>query len=154
MSQKSVLFVCLGNICRSPMAEVALRAEAVARGLALTIDSAGTSGLHNGEGADPRAQAEALRHGVDLSRHRARQVTADDFQHFSHIFAMDQQNLRDLQQIAPRRPLARVGLVMDLVPGRHGTAVIDPWYGDADDFATAWADVAEAARHIVTLLAR
>lgn len=152
MSQKSVLFVCLGNICRSPMAEAALRAEAVAQGLALTIQSAGTSGLHTGEGADPRAVAEARSHGIDLARHRARQVTADDFLHYSHIIAMDPQNLRDLQRMAPRRTLARISLIMDWVPGRHGTAVIDPWYGDAEDFAVAWNDVAEAARHIVAQL--
>jgi protein-tyrosine phosphatase len=154
MSQKAVLFVCLGNICRSPMAEAALRAEAVAQGLALTIDSAGTSGLHVGEGADARAIAEARRHGIDLTKHRVRQVTQDDFLHFGHIYALDQRNLRDLAAVAPRRPLAKVGLLMDIVPGRAGTAVIDPWYGDADDFAAAWEDVAQAAKHIVAYLAR
>jgi protein-tyrosine phosphatase len=154
MSQKSVLFVCLGNICRSPMAEAALRAEAVSQGLALTIDSAGTSGLHTGEGADRRAIAEAQRHGIDLSSHRARMVTQDDFLHFGHIFALDQQNLRDLHRLAPRRPLARLGLALDRVPGRAGQAVIDPYYGDADDFAAAWDDLAQAAKHIVAYLQR
>lgn len=154
MSQKSVLFVCLGNICRSPMAEAALRAEAVAQGLALTIDSAGTSGLHAGEGADPRAIEEVRRHGIDLSKHRARAVTEDDFLHFGHIFALDQQNLRDLRRIAPRRVLAKVGLLLDIVPGRQGQAVIDPYYGDEVDFATAWDDVAEAAKHVVAQLLR
>ncbi|WP_353228553.1 low molecular weight protein-tyrosine-phosphatase [Novosphingobium sp.] len=154
MIQKSVLFVCLGNICRSPLAEAALRAEAVAQGLALTIASAGTSALHAGEPADPRALAEARNHGIDLSYHRARQVTEADFTRFGNIFAMDQQNLRDLHEMAPRRPLARISLLLDHVPGRHGTAVVDPWYGDADDFATAWNDVAEAARYIVAQLAR
>ena len=154
MSQKAVLFVCLGNICRSPMAEAALRAEAVAQGLALTIDSAGTSGLHVGEGADPRAIAEAARRGVDLSTHRARAVSADDFLHFGHIYALDQQNLRDLARLAPRRPLAKVGLLLDTVPDRKGQAVIDPYYGTADDFAQAWDDAAEAARYIVADLMR
>jgi protein-tyrosine phosphatase len=154
MSQKSVLFVCLGNICRSPMAEVALRAEAVAQGLALTIDSAGISGLHTGDGADPRAVAEAQRHGIDLNKHRARQVTEEDFLRFGHIYALDQQNLRDLRRIAPGRSLARVGLLLDMVPGRGGQAVIDPYYGDEDDFAAAWDDVAQAARYIVAQLAR
>lgn len=154
MSQQAVLFVCLGHICRSPMAEVALRAEAVAAGLAVTIDSAGTSGLHAGEGADPRAIAEARRHGIDLTAHRARQVEPDDFIHFGHIFALDHQNLRDLAAIRPHYPLARTRLLLDIVPGREGQAVIDPWYGDADDFARAWDDVATAARHIVAYLAR
>jgi len=154
MSQKAVLFVCLGNICRSPLAEAALRAEAVAQGLALTIDSAGTSGMHIGEGADPRAIAEAARHGSALSNHRARQVVADDFLHFGHINALDPQNLRELERIAPRRPLAKVGLLLDMIPGRAGQAVIDPYYGNADDFATAWDDAAEAAKYIVAQLAR
>lgn len=154
MSQKAVLIVCLGNICRSPMAEVALRAEAVAQGLALTIDSAGTSGMHTGEGADPRAIAEARRHGIDLTRHRARGVTEDDFLHFGHIYAADHQNLRDLQRFAPRRSLAKLSLLLDLVPGRTGTAVLDPYYGDADDFAQTWADVTLAAKHVVASLMR
>jgi protein-tyrosine phosphatase len=154
MIQRSVLLVCLGNICRSPMAEAALRSEAVARGLALTIDSAGTSGLHAGEGADPRAIAEARRHGVDLTGHRARKVTDDDFLRFGHIYALDQQNLRDLHRLAPRRPLAKLGLLLDSVPGRVGQAVIDPYYGHDEDFARAWGDVAEAARHIVDQLMR
>jgi protein-tyrosine phosphatase len=154
MSQKSVLFVCLGNICRSPMAEAALRAEAVAQGLALTIDSAGTSGLHTGEAADPRAIEEVRRHGIDMSKHRARAVTEEDFLHFGHIYALDHQNLRDLHRLAPRRPLAKVGLLLDMVPGRLGQAVIDPYYGDAEDFAAAWDDVAEAAKHIVAHLSR
>jgi protein-tyrosine phosphatase len=154
MSQKAVLFVCLGNICRSPMAEAALRAEAVAQGLALTIDSAGTNGLHTGQGADPRAIAEAARHGIDLSSHRARQVTEDDFLHFGHIYALDHQNLRELERIAPRRPLAKVGLLLDMVPGRAGQAVLDPYYGDAEDFATAWDDAEAAAKYIVAHLAR
>jgi protein-tyrosine phosphatase len=154
MSQKAVLFVCLGNICRSPMAEVALRAQAVKQGLALTIDSAGISSQHVGDPADARAIAEAGRHGVDLTRHRARQVTEEDFLRFGHIYALDQRNLRDLSAFAPRRPLAKVGLLMDMVPGRAGTAVIDPWYGGPEDFATAWRDVAEAAKHIVAYLQR
>ncbi len=154
MSQKSVLFVCLGNICRSPLAEAALRAEAVAQGLALTIDSAGTSDLHAGQGADPRAIAEARRHGIDLTTHRARQVTADDFLHFGHVYALDQQNLRDLRKLAPSRPTGGIDLLLDSVPGRTGQAVIDPWYGDARDFAQTWDDVALAAHHIVADLLR
>jgi protein-tyrosine phosphatase len=154
MSQKAVLFVCLGNICRSPLAEAALRAQAVAQGLALTIDSAGTSGLHAGQPADPRAIAEAARHGIDLSAHRARQVTPQDFMQFARIYALDQRNLIDLKAIAPGRALATTALLMDSVPGRRGTAVIDPWYGTADDFAKVWDDVALAAQHILADLQR
>lgn len=154
MSQKSVLFVCLGNICRSPMAEAALRAEAVAQGLAVSIDSAGTGGMHAGEAPDPRAQAETLRHGIDISAYRARQVTEADFRKFGHIYVMDQNNLRDLHAMAPWRPLAKIGLLMDVVPGRTGTAVLDPYYGGEEDFAEVWEDVTEAAKRIVAKLSR
>ena len=147
--QPRILFVCLGNICRSPMAEAALRAQAVAAGVALTIDSAGTGGWHVGKAPDHRAQAETLRHGIDISAYRARQVVVEDFRSFDFIYALDPQNLRDLQGIAPRRPLAKVGLLMDLVPGRAGTAVIDPYYGDESDFRATWEDVNDAASRIV-----
>ena len=148
--QPRILFVCLGNICRSPMAEAALRAQAVAAGIALTIDSAGTGGWHVGKAPDPRAQAEALRHGIDISAYRARQVAVEDFRSFDFIYALDPQNLRDLHALAPRRPLAKVGLLMDLVPGRAGTAVIDPYYGDESDFRATWDDVNAAADRIVS----
>lgn len=149
MSQPSILFVCLGNICRSPLAEAALRAQSVAAGVAMTIDSAGTGDWHVGHPPDPRAQETALRHGLDISRYRARQVTTEDFHRFGHIFALDQQNLKDLRRIEPSRHIAEVGLLMDLVPGRKGTAVIDPYYGDEEDFEQAWADVSAAAERLV-----
>ena len=158
MSQPSILFVCLGNICRSPLAEAALRAEAVAAGMAISIDSAGTGGWHAGNPPDPRAIAEAERHGIDISHYRARKVRREDFQRFGNIYALDQQNLRDLERIAPNglltRSTARLSLLMDMVPGREGTAVIDPYGGTADDFAQTWADVSEAARGIVARLLR
>jgi len=154
VSQPAVLFVCLGNICRSPMAEAAFREEAVKAGLAVTIESAGTGGWHVGNPPDPRAQAEALRHGVDISKYRARQVVEEDFVRFGQIFALDPQNLQDLKRIAPRRTLAKVGLLMDLVPGRAGTAVIDPYYGTDEDFAEAWDDVSLAAQRLVARMLR
>lgn len=156
VSQPSVLFVCLGNICRSPLAEAALRTEAIAAGLAVTIDSAGTGGWHAGDPPDPRAIAEAARHGIDISDYRARQVRREDFRSFGHIFALDHQNLRDLRRIEPKgllgRSTSRVSLLMDMVPGREGTAVIDPYGGSAEDFAQTWADVLDAAREIVVRL--
>lgn len=149
MSQPSILFVCLGNICRSPLAEAALRKRAVEAGVALTIDSAGTGNWHVGNPPDLRAQATSLAHGVDISGYRARAVTEDDFHKFGHIFALDQQNLKDLRRIEPSRHIAEVRLLMDLVPGRKGTAVIDPYYGDERDFDQAWADVDAAAEALV-----
>ena len=149
MSQPSILFVCLGNICRSPLAEAALRAQSVAAGVAMTIDSAGIGDWHVGRPPDPRAQETARRHGLDISSYRARQVTTEDFTRFGHIFALDQQNLKDLRRIEPSRHIAEVALLMDLVPGRKGTAVIDPYYGDEEDFEQAWADVSAATERLV-----
>jgi protein-tyrosine phosphatase len=149
VTQPSILFVCLGNICRSPLAEAALRQRAVAAGIALTIDSAGTGNWHVGRPPDPRAQATALLHGADISSYRARQASVDDFHKFGHIFALDPQNLKDLRRMAPPRHIAEVRLLMDLVPGRQGTAVIDPYYGDEVDFEQAWADVDTAAGALI-----
>lgn len=115
----------------------------------MTIDSAGTGDWHTGRPPDPRAQATALVHGLDISSYRARAVTPDDFHRFGHIFALDQQNLKDLHRIEPSRHIAELRLLMDLVPGRKGTAVIDPYYGDEDDFEQAWADVDAAAETLV-----
>ena len=150
----SVLFVCLGNICRSPLAEAALRAEAKRAGLAITVDSAGTGDWHIGNAPDRRAQATALRHGSDIAGYQARQVTRDDFTRFTHIFALDADNLANLRQVAPANATAELGLLLDMVPGRRGEDVVDPYYGDEDGFETTWRDVSAAARALVDKLSR
>jgi protein-tyrosine phosphatase len=152
MTVPSVLFVCLGNICRSPLAEAALRAEAERVDLAIAVDSAGTGNWHAGDAPDRRAQATALRHGSDISGYTARQVTQDDFTRFTHIFALDAENLADLRALAPPGASAEVGLLLDLVPGREGDGVIDPYYGGADGFEATWRDVSEAARALLAKL--
>jgi len=152
VTQPSVLFVCLGNICRSPMAEAALRKLSWDAGLAITVDSAGTGDWHVGQAPDKRAQLVASQHGIDISGYRARQVTPHDFLRFDHIFALDPQNLSDLKAIAPNRHPARLELLMDLVPGRKGTAVPDPYYGDEGEFRAAWNDVTAAAERLVERL--
>ena len=148
----SVLFVCLGNICRSPLAEAALRAEAGRAGLPVTVDSAGTGDWHVGSPPDPRAQAVALRHGIDISGYRGRQVTAADFRRFDHVFALDAENLRNLRRIRPADGTAELGLLMDLVPGREGSGVTDPYFGDDSGFDVTWDDVMRAAEAIVERL--
>jgi protein-tyrosine phosphatase len=150
----SVLFVCLGNICRSPLAEGALRAAAARAGIDVTVDSAGTGGWHAGEPPDRRAQAAALRHGTDISGQRARQVRAEDFRRFDYVLALDRQNLSDLAAIAPPDATARVSLLMDLVPGRTGSSVADPYYGEDRDFDLTWADVHAAAEALVERISR
>ena len=154
MSMPAVLFVCLGNICRSPLAEAAFRAEADRAGLEAHADSAGTGDWHVGRPPDPRAQAEALLHGIDISGYRARQVSGQDFVRFTHILALDGNNLRDLRRIAPAGHGVHLSLLLDMVPGREGAAVKDPYYGAAEGFAETWADVSDAARALVERLAR
>ncbi|WDF71947.1 low molecular weight protein-tyrosine-phosphatase [Novosphingobium sp. KACC 22771] len=149
VSEASVLFVCLGNICRSPLAEGAFRAAASRAGLAVHVDSAGTGGWHIGEAPDPRARAEAARHGVDITRLRARQVESADFRHFSHIIALDEANLADLRRLAPADASARIALLLDHLPGREGQSVADPYYGGTEDFAAAWREIAAAAEALV-----
>jgi protein-tyrosine phosphatase len=148
----AVLMVCLGNICRSPLAEAALRATAEQAGLDIAIDSAGTGDWHVGNPPDRRAQAVARSHGVDISGYRARQVKPADFRRFTHIFALDADNLSDLRRIAPTDGTAELRLLMDMVPGREGTGVVDPYFGDDAGFETSWSDVSAAARGIITLL--
>ncbi len=138
----SVLFVCLGNICRSPLAEAALRREAERLGLELEIDSAGTGDWHVGRPPDPRAAAVARKNGIDISHLRARQVASADFHRFDHIVALDPQNLRDLERLRPASGKAELSLLLDHVEGRAGEAVADPYYGEAEHFDVAWADVA------------
>lgn len=150
----SVLFVCLGNICRSPLAEGAMRAEAERAGLALEIDSAGTGAWHSGEAPDPRAQAVAARDGVDISGQRARQILPQDFHRFDHIVAMDHQNLTNLRKIAPRDGRARLSLLLDHVPGHEGQAVADPYFGHEAGFDATWNDVRAGARSLLATLAR
>jgi protein-tyrosine phosphatase len=150
----SVLFVCLGNICRSPLAEAALRAEVDAAGLDIVVDSAGTGDWHAGEPPDRRARATALRHGIDISGYRARQVAAADFTRFTHIFALDGDNLRNLRGLAPSGATAHVGLLMDMVPGRIGHSVKDPYFGGDEGFETTWSDVSAAARALVAYFSR
>lgn len=151
-SKPAVLFVCLGNICRSPLAEAAFREEAERAGLDVTIDSAGTGDWHLGHAPDKRAQAVAKRHGVDISGYRARQVTPDDFRDFTHIVALDANNFADLRALAPADGSAELSLLLDHVAGREGEAVADPYYGEDAGFDVTWADVTAGARGLLDRL--
>ena len=150
----SVLFVCLGNICRSPLAEAALRAAARGRGVDVSVDSAGTGGWHVGTAPDPRAQAVALAHGVDISGLRARQVTRADFDRFTHVVAMDRDNLAALRRLRGGAGGAELSLLLDHVPGRAGAEVADPYYGGPEGFAATWADVTAGAEGLLVALAK
>lgn len=149
MPRPAVLFVCLGNICRSPLAEAAFREAAGKAGLDVEVDSAGTGDWHLGSPPDPRAQAEALRHGIDISGYRGRQAGPDDFHRFTHILALDAKNLADLRRIAPADASAEVSLLLDLVPGMAGQSVADPYFGDDSGFADTWREVSLGAEALV-----
>ena len=132
-----VLFVCLGNICRSPMAEGIFNAKIKGLGLEKTIqsDSAGTSDYHIGELPDERTLSCAQRHGVGI-KHRGRQVQQSDFRDFAYIIAMDSNNLENLQQLKlqSRFPNKEIFLMRNFAAGETGLAVPDPYYGKEEDF--------------------
>lgn len=140
-----ILFVCLGNICRSPLAEIALREETTRRGLDVQIDSAGTGDWHVGDPPDPRSIAVAARHASDASLLRARQVKPDDFERFDWIIAMDRQNFADLQSLAPAHANAELRLALDVIDQRKGEGVADPYHGDDAAFERTWAEVTAIA---------
>lgn len=148
----SVLFVCLGNICRSPLAEGALRHLAARDGVSVTVDSAGIGGWHVGEPPDRRAQVTARRHGVEIGTLRGRQVTAEDFRRFDHVVALDHDNLAALRRLRPADGGAFLSLLLDHVPGRQGQAVADPYYGGERDFEIAWAEVSAGAAGLLRLI--
>ena len=154
MTRPAVLFVCLGNICRSPMAEGAFRQAAAAAGLEVTIDSAGTAAYHVGDAPDPRAQEIARGYGADISGLRGRQLVAEDFRRFTHVLVMDHSNLANARAIVPADAISQPQLLLDLVPGREGAAVADPYYGGEEHFEDTRADVSRAAAELVKALRR
>ena len=133
---KQVLFVCLGNICRSPLAQGVLEkalADASAP-LGLGADSAATHAYHTGASPDSRAIEAAARRGIDISRQRARAVSDNDFSAFDAILAMDTSNLADLISRCPEHHSHKIVLFSTLIPGLEGAAVPDPYYGDESGF--------------------
>ena len=144
--QDSVLFVCMGNICRSPTAEGVFRERAARAGMAkrIVIASAGTGDWHVGEPPDRRAIAHAARRGYDLRKQRARQICDDDFLRFHWILAMDRTNLRELTAMRPPSHDGHVGLFLDLAPELGVREVPDPYYGGTDGFEHVL-DLIEAA---------
>lgn len=141
-----ILFVCMGNICRSPTAEGVFRHQVAERGLQrrFIIDSAGTHAYHVGEAPDPRAQSTAKRRGVDLSRLRARRVTAEDIEQFDYVLAMDRDNYKNLLAIAPASHEQKVRLLLDFAPEVSHDEVPDPYYGGISGFDRVL-DMIEAA---------
>jgi len=145
MLSKSVLFVCLGNICRSPTAEAVFRQRAKDfPHLELIIDSAGTGAWHIGESPDERSQAVGKQRGYPMSDLRARQVRPEDFDHFDYILAMDQNNLMHLQQMAPTDYQGELRLFLDYAD-TGVSEVPDPYYTRGDEGFHQVIDLIEAA---------
>lgn len=141
-----ILMVCLGNICRSPLAEGILRAKLPAGS---TVDSAGTSNYHIGETPDRRSVATAKKHGLDISKQRGRQVTVADFEEFDVIYAMDRSNMANLLALAPDDTARKkVKLILDELPNSPETDVPDPYYGGNDGFELVYQMLDEACETI------
>ncbi len=146
-----LLVVCLGNICRSPMAEGALRAriDEARLGHRIAVDSVGTGGWHAGEPPDRRSIATAARHGVDISGLRARQLHVRDYRDFDWLLCADRDNLADVRTRAPADATARSALLLDWAGQGTDAEIPDPYTGGSGEFERVWAMVEAAARAIV-----
>jgi len=145
----SILFVCLGNICRSPLAEGIFRDLAAREGVAVEVDSAGTGDWHLGHPPDARAQAAAAKNGVDIGGLRARLVTPDDFRRFDHIVAMDASNLANLEAMRPEGATAEVRRLLDYAREAGVPDVPDPYYGGPEGFDATYRLVVAGAKGLL-----
>ncbi|WP_026301360.1 low molecular weight protein-tyrosine-phosphatase [Colwellia piezophila] len=141
---KSILFVCMGNICRSPSAEAVFRHKMQAKGLALKIDSAGTLGAHAKEKPDHRSQKAGIARGYSFEGIKSRKVTLQDFTDFDLILAMDHDNIEELKKVAPLASQDKIHLMLDFASGHEEEQVPDPYYGGAKGFDYVL-DLVEAA---------
>lgn len=129
-----------------------MRAAAEQAGWEVEIDSCGTAGFHVGSPPDPRSIATAADHGIDINGLQGRQLCAGDFNRFTNIFAMDHSNLANIRAVAPADASAEISLLMDVVSGREGAAISDPYYDGEDRFDETWEDVSAAAEALVERL--
>lgn len=150
----SILFVCLGNICRSPLAEGVFRDFAAREGVAVEVDSAGTGDWHLGHAPDKRAQAVAAKNGVDICGLRARLVTPDDFRRFDYIVAMDASNLANLEAMRPEGAKAEVGRLLDYAKEAGVPDVPDPYRGGPEDFDETYRLVVAGAKGLLEYVKR
>ncbi|MEJ2162871.1 MAG: low molecular weight phosphotyrosine protein phosphatase [Robiginitalea sp.] len=145
-----VLMVCLGNICRSPLAEGILASKSTSS--EIIVDSAGTAGYHTGNPPDPRSVEVAARHGIDISRQRCRRFSREDFDNFDYIFAMDQENLSHLKRLARNTAdLKKVFLLLGFT-GMPEAEVPDPYYGGSQGFMKVYQMIDQATDQLLTSL--
>lgn len=151
MSKVRVIFVCLGNICRSPTAEAVFQKLVADKGYGqlIEIDSAGTHAYHVNEPPDERAQAAASRRGIDMSSLRGRRATASDIEQFDYVLAMDSENYHNLLAISSDEHQHKIKLFMEFAPDRPEDEVPDPYYGGASGFDNVLDMVEEAARGLL-----
>ena len=151
-----LLFVCLGNICRSPMAEGAFRHVAAEQGVLdrFEIDSAGLGSWHVGQAPDHRAQKAADQRGIDISGQSARQIRSSDFTRFDLLLAMDGSNYGELAQLAPKSERHKIRRFLDFAPHAGTKDVPDPFFGEAEGFDRALDLIDEAARGLLAELLR
>ncbi len=151
INKVSVLFVCMGNICRSPTAEGVFRNLVESRNLQdqIMIDSAGTHAYHVGEKPDPRSRAAALERGIDLSSQRARKVAQDDFERFDYVLAMDRSNYADLQSLLTPGQRDKLHLFLDFANAWDETEVPDPYYGGSHGFERVLDMVEDASQGLL-----
>ena len=152
MSKKiKVLFVCMGNICRSPTAEAVFRHYVENAGLSehILIDSAGTHDYHIGDAPDSRAQCAAQQRGYDMSALRGRQVDTSDFRHFDYVLAMDRANLAILQRITPPDSATQARLFLEYARHHEEREVPDPYYGGTDGFERVLEMTEDAAQGLL-----
>lgn len=151
MEKTSVLFVCLGNICRSPTAEGIFHRLIQERGIEnhFEVDSCGTSAHHKGEAPDLRSQEEANSRGTDLSFIRSRQFIMEDYYRFQHIFAMDERNLADIMDDFPENSDANIQLLLDYHPSLSDKSVPDPYWGGSKGFSHVYDIIEESLTHFL-----
>lgn len=148
MALYSVLFVCLGNICRSPMAEAAFNSEVKKRNLPVLVDSAGLGAWHINQHPDSRTIQEASKHGIDIRHYLGRQIQQQDFHSFSHIIGMDHQNITHLKKLAPLTTHDKIKLLLDYVPNHHNKEISDPYYENQNAFSHTWSQINEACLYL------
>lgn len=145
-----ILMVCLGNICRSPLAEGILQEKAFRAGLRWTVESAGTNGFHNGEPPHPLSQKVARLNGIDISRQRSRRFTAADMEQFDIIYAMAGHVVADLRRLAGKKfDAGKVKLLLEELHPGSGMDVPDPWYGAEPGYHEVYALIDEACAAII-----
>lgn len=146
-----IMMVCLGNICRSPLAEGILKAKVKSKGLKVDVDSSGTAAYHVGESADYRMTATARRHGIDLTGHRGAQFSVRDFDRYDKIFVMDESNYGNVIRLARNeQDRNKVRLIMDVLYPDEGYDVPDPYYSGDDGFELVFKMLDEACEKIVS----